>query len=135
MGSEWSGPRVGIGGDGVWAGLGAGVIDATLVSPSRESSLSRTMPSAGEAMVEDGRDRVQAYRPERAVTPGALARSALWPENGYPAKKEFTSSRASRGRKNVVGSRGFLVDMRNRPPNRRSSDGPRLAEGKSDLDL
>ena len=29
---------------------------------SRESSLSRTMPSAGEAMVEDGRGRVQALR-------------------------------------------------------------------------
>ena len=72
MGSECKGARVGIGGDGVCAGDGAGVIDATLLSPSRESSLSRTMPSADEAMVEDGRGRVQAYRPERAVTP------ALW---------------------------------------------------------
>ena len=49
-----------LGGDGVWAGVGAGVADKTLPSPSRESSLSRTMPSADEAMVEDGRDCLQA---------------------------------------------------------------------------
>ena len=66
VGSECKGARVGIGGDGVCAGDGAGVIDATLLSPSRESSLSRTMPSADEAMVEDGRGRLQAYRPATA---------------------------------------------------------------------
>ena len=33
-------------------GLGAGVIDATLAAPSRELSLSRFMPSAGEAMLQ-----------------------------------------------------------------------------------
>ena len=62
MGSECSGARVGLGGDGVWAGVGAGVADKTLPSPSREASLSRIMPSADEAMVEDGRGRVQALR-------------------------------------------------------------------------
>ena len=52
MGSEWRGARVGIGGDGVCAGLGAGVIDATLAAPSRELSLSRFMSSTGEAMLQ-----------------------------------------------------------------------------------
>jgi hypothetical protein len=52
VGSEWRGARVGIGGDGVCAGLGAGVIDATLAAPSRELSLSMFMPSAGEAMLQ-----------------------------------------------------------------------------------
>ena len=77
-------------------------------------SNTRIMPSADEAMVEDGRGRVQAYRPEscHAGRSGALrALAGEW----IPSKKEFTSSRASRGRKNVVGSRGFLVEMRNRP--------------------
>ena len=78
-GSEWSGCRVGMGGDGVWAGVGAGVADKTLPSPSRESSLSRTMPSADEAMVEDSRGRLQAYTPAESYA-GARA-GALWPEN------------------------------------------------------
>ena len=61
-----------MGGDGVWAGVGAGVVDATL------PSLSRTMPSADEAMVEDGRDCLQAYRPAESTYTSA---GALWPEN------------------------------------------------------
>ena len=66
-------------------------------SPSRESSLSRTMQSADEAMVEDGRGCLQAYRPAERVT--RVRGRALAGERGDLAKQEFTSSRASRGQK------------------------------------
>ena len=80
-GSEWSGARIGMGGDGVCAGVGAGVVDATLPSPSRELSLSRIMPSAEVAMVDDGRGRVHAYRPAERERELRGCAGALWPEN------------------------------------------------------
>ena len=85
------------------------------------------MPSTDEAMVVDGRGRVQAYRPRELLRRGALALRALAGEWISSKKRIHEFSAVARAEKRR-GLPRFLVDMRNRPPNRRSSDGQRLAE-------
>ena len=95
-------------------------------------SLSRTMPSADEAMVEDGRGRVQAYGHAESCYAGAAGARSGW-RMRISSKKEFTSSRRrARRRKRRELPRRFSR-MKNRPRTSSFVGWPAAGRDSSDL--